>query len=67
MSQENVELVRRAFEASNRGGAEAVISEGFARDELIGTRCSPSPSLASERRSGMKAKAPALTRLGWPR
>jgi ketosteroid isomerase-like protein len=35
MSQENVELVRRAFAAFNRGGAEAVISEGFWSPEVV--------------------------------
>jgi ketosteroid isomerase-like protein len=35
MSQENVELVRRSFEVFNRGGAEAVISEGLWSPELV--------------------------------
>ena len=35
MSQENVEIVRRAFETFNRGGPEAVISEGFWSPELV--------------------------------
>ncbi len=35
MSEENVELVRRAFEVFNRGGPEAVIREGFWSPELV--------------------------------
>jgi len=35
MSQENVEIMCRAFEAFNRGGAEAAISEGFWSPELV--------------------------------
>jgi ketosteroid isomerase-like protein len=35
MSQENIEIVRRAFETFNRGGPEAVISEGFWSPELV--------------------------------
>jgi ketosteroid isomerase-like protein len=35
MSQENVEVVRRAYEAFNQGGPEAVISEGLWSTELV--------------------------------
>jgi ketosteroid isomerase-like protein len=35
MSQENIEIVRRAFETFNRGGPEAVIAEGFWSTELV--------------------------------
>jgi ketosteroid isomerase-like protein len=35
MSEENVEVVRRAYEALNRGGVEAVISEGLWAPELV--------------------------------
>jgi ketosteroid isomerase-like protein len=35
MSQENVEVVRRAFEAFNRGGVDACISEGVWSPEII--------------------------------
>jgi ketosteroid isomerase-like protein len=35
MSEENVEMVRRAFETFNRGGPEAVISEGLWSPELV--------------------------------
>jgi ketosteroid isomerase-like protein len=35
MSEENVELVRRAFEVFNRGGPEAVIREGLWSPELV--------------------------------
>ena len=36
MSEENVELVRRAFEVFNHGGPEAVIREVFGRQSLCG-------------------------------
>jgi ketosteroid isomerase-like protein len=35
MSEENVEIVRRAFEAFNRGGAEAVIGDGLWSPEIV--------------------------------
>jgi ketosteroid isomerase-like protein len=35
MSEENVEVVRRAYEAFNRGGPEAVINEGLWPPELV--------------------------------
>ena len=35
MSQENVELVRRAFEVFNQGGVEAIISGGFLSPEIV--------------------------------
>ena len=35
MSQENVELVRRAFDAFNRGGVEAAISSGIWSPEIV--------------------------------
>jgi ketosteroid isomerase-like protein len=35
MSQENVEIVRRGFEAFNRGGLEALISGGFGSPEIV--------------------------------
>ena len=35
MSQENVELVRRAMEEFNRGGAAAVINGGFLSTEVV--------------------------------
>ncbi len=35
MSQENVELCRRAFEAFNQGGVEAVISGGFWSPDVV--------------------------------
>src|SRR5262249_2551048 len=35
MSQENVEAVRRGYEAFNRGGVDAVISEGVWSPEII--------------------------------
>src|SRR4051812_44533587 len=35
MSQENVEIVRRSFEAFNRGGVDAVISGGFWSEEIV--------------------------------
>ncbi len=35
MSQENVELVRRAMEEFNRGGAAAVINGGFLSPEVV--------------------------------
>jgi ketosteroid isomerase-like protein len=35
MSEENVEVVRRATEVFNRGGPDAVISEGFWSPELV--------------------------------
>jgi ketosteroid isomerase-like protein len=35
MSRENVEVVRRAFEAFNRGGPEALISGGFWSPEIV--------------------------------
>src|SRR5204862_5460767 len=35
MSQENVELVRRAFEAFNRGGVDACVSEGIWSPEVV--------------------------------
>ena len=35
MSQENVEMVRRAYEAFNRGGVDAVISEGIWLPEIV--------------------------------
>jgi ketosteroid isomerase-like protein len=35
VSQENVEIVRRAFEAFNRGGPEALISGGFWSPEIV--------------------------------
>jgi len=35
MSEENVEVVRRAYEALNRGGPEVVISEGLWSPELV--------------------------------
>jgi uncharacterized protein len=35
MSEENVEMVRRAFETFNRSGPEAVISEGLWSPELV--------------------------------
>ena len=40
MSQENVEIVRRVFEAFNRGGQPAVESAGFLGNEVVfdGTR-----------------------------
>jgi ketosteroid isomerase-like protein len=40
MSEENVEIVRRVFEAFSRGGPAAVISGGFLSDEVVfdGTR-----------------------------
>ena len=41
MSQENVEIVRRAFETFNEGGVEAVISGGFWSPEVI---FDPSPT-----------------------
>ncbi|MEK6272460.1 MAG: nuclear transport factor 2 family protein [Actinomycetota bacterium] len=41
MSQENVEVVRRFFEAFNQGGVEAVISGGFWSPEVV---WDPSPS-----------------------
>ena len=41
MSEENVELVRRAFEAFNQGGVEAVTSGGFWSPEIV---FDPSPT-----------------------
>ena len=41
MSEENVELVRRAYEAFNQGGVEAVISGGFWSPEMV---FDPSPT-----------------------
>jgi ketosteroid isomerase-like protein len=35
MSQENVELTRRAFEAFNRGGVDACVSEGLWSPEIV--------------------------------
>ena len=35
MSQENVEIVRRAYEAFNRGGIDACISEGLWSPEVV--------------------------------
>ena len=35
MSEENVELVRRAFEAFNRGGVDACVSEGIWSPEVV--------------------------------
>jgi ketosteroid isomerase-like protein len=35
MSEENVEVVRRGYEAFNRGGPEAVISEGLWSPEVV--------------------------------
>jgi ketosteroid isomerase-like protein len=35
MSQENVSVVRRSFEAFSRGGVEAVISGGFWSPEIV--------------------------------
>jgi hypothetical protein len=35
MSGENVELVRRAYEAFNRGGVDACVSEGFWSREIV--------------------------------
>jgi ketosteroid isomerase-like protein len=35
MSEENVEVVRRAYEAFNRGGPKSVISEGLWSPELV--------------------------------
>ena len=35
MSEENIELVRRSFEAFNRGEVEAVISGGFWSPEIV--------------------------------
>lgn len=35
MSQENMEIVRRALEVFNRGGVEAVISGGFWSPEVV--------------------------------
>ena len=35
MSQENVEIVRRSFEAFNEGGIEAVISGGFWSPDIV--------------------------------
>jgi ketosteroid isomerase-like protein len=35
MSQENVEVVRRAFETFNRGGVDACISEGLWSPEVV--------------------------------
>jgi ketosteroid isomerase-like protein len=35
MSQENVEIVRRAYEAFNRGGTDACVSEGVWSPEII--------------------------------
>jgi ketosteroid isomerase-like protein len=35
VSQENVEIVRRGFEAFNRGGPEAMISGGFWSPEIV--------------------------------
>ena len=48
MSRENVEMVRRAFETFNRGGPEAVISEGLWSPELVWDfRRAAFPDLAS--------------------
>ena len=35
MSQENVEVVRRAFEAFNRGGVDACVNEGLWSPEIV--------------------------------
>ena len=35
MSQENVELIRRAYKAFNRGGVDAVIDEGIWSPEIV--------------------------------
>jgi hypothetical protein len=35
MSQENIELVRRAYEVFNQGGPEAVISAGIWSPEIV--------------------------------
>jgi ketosteroid isomerase-like protein len=35
MSQKNVELVRRAYEAFNRGGVDACVSEGLWSPEIV--------------------------------
>jgi ketosteroid isomerase-like protein len=35
MSEENIEMVRRGYEAFNRGGVDAVISEGIWSPEIV--------------------------------
>ena len=67
MSEENVELVRRAYEVFNQGGAEAVISAGIWSPEIV-FDFSPSEipglgSIAATTRSGHSSSRTGLGRL----
>jgi hypothetical protein len=54
MSQENVEVVRRAYEAFNRGGPEAV----------IGGRLARAPRPARAHNPGLRAAVALLAPIG---
>jgi hypothetical protein len=60
MSQENVELVRRAYGLFNEGGPEAVIRAGFWSPEIVfdspRARSRGSASIAATTRSGHSSR-----------